>query len=85
MKGALLSTSALRIATPFLCKIKGGLNKGFYLSETIQSPFSPLIGHQKMRHINKYTYLYYYVKKKMLMVKKFFRLADSIEKRQDCS
>jgi hypothetical protein len=71
MKGAFLRTSALRIATPFFCKIKGGLNKGFYLSEAFQSPFSPLIGHQKARHISKYTYLYNYVKKKMHLVKKY--------------
>jgi hypothetical protein len=80
MKGAFLRTSASRIATPFFCKIKGGLNKWSYLSEAIQSPFPPLIGHQKSRHINKYTYLYDYVKKKMLMLKEFFRLTDSIEK-----
>jgi hypothetical protein len=76
MQGAFLRTSAPWIATPFFCKIKGGLNKGLYLPEAIQSSFPPLIGHQKARHINKYTYLYNYVKKKMLMVKEFFRLAD---------
>jgi hypothetical protein len=61
------------------------LNKGFYLSEAIQSPFPPLIGHQMARHINKYIYLFNYVKKKMLIVKEFFRLTKSIEKGQDCS
>jgi hypothetical protein len=76
MQGAFLRTSAPWIATPLFCKIKGGLNKGLYLSEATQSSFSPLIGHQKARHINKYTYSYNYVKKKMLMVKEFFRLAD---------
>ena len=80
MKGTFLRTSASRIATPLFCKIQGGLNKGFYLSEAIQSPFSLLIGHQKACHINKYTYLYNYVKKKVRIVKEFFPF-DRLDKK----
>ena len=45
MKGAFLSTSASRIAAPFFCNIKGGLNKGPYFSDALQSLLSPLICH----------------------------------------
>jgi hypothetical protein len=72
MKGAFLSTSASGIATPFFCKTKGGLNKGFYLSEALQSPFSPLIGHQRTRHKYKYIYFPNNVNKKMHIEKKYF-------------
>ena len=37
MKGTFLSTSASRIAAPFFCNIQGGLDKGLYLSEALQS------------------------------------------------
>jgi hypothetical protein len=85
MKGAFLTTSASRIAAPFSCKIKGGLNKGFYLSEAIQSHFPPLIGHRKTCHTNKYIYLYDYVKKKMHILKKYFPFGRMDRKRQDGS
>ena len=45
MKGTFLNTSASRISAPFFCNIKGGLNKGLYLSDALQSLFSPLICH----------------------------------------
>ena len=64
MQGTFLRTSASRIPTPFLCKIKGGLNKGFYLSEAIKSHFPSLVGHQKTCHKHKYIYFYNYVNKK---------------------
>lgn len=72
MKRAFLSTSASRIATPFFCKTEGGLNKGFYLSEALQSHLSPLIGHQMTCHKYKYIYFPYNVKKKMPIAKKYF-------------
>ena len=74
MKGAFLSTSASRIATSFLCKAEGSLDKGFYLSETLQSYLSPFIGHQMTYHEYKYIYFPYNVKKKMLIAKKYFLL-----------
>jgi len=72
MKGAFLSTSASRIATAFFCKTEGGLNKGFYLSEALQSHLSPLIGHQMTCHKYKYIYFPNNVKKKMPIAKKYF-------------
>jgi hypothetical protein len=45
MKGTFLSTSAPRVATPFFGNIKGGLKKGFYLSDALQSFFPLFIGH----------------------------------------
>jgi len=45
MKGTFLSTSASRVAAPLFCNIKGGLDKGLYLSDTLQSLLSPHIGH----------------------------------------
>jgi hypothetical protein len=72
MKGAFLSTPASRIATPFFCKTKGGLEKGFYLSEALQSSFSLFIGHQRTRHIYMYIYFPNNVNKKMRIAKKYF-------------
>jgi hypothetical protein len=57
MKGAFLSTSASRITTSFFGKTEGSLDKGFYLSEAIQSYLSPFIGHQMTCH--KYKYIYF--------------------------
>ncbi len=45
MEGAFLSTSASRITAPFFCNIKGGLDKGLYLPDTLQGLLSPHIGH----------------------------------------
>jgi len=59
MKGTLLSTSASRIAAPFFCNIKGGLDKRLYLSDTLQSFPPPHIGHKRPYHYNKYIYFPY--------------------------
>jgi hypothetical protein len=50
MKGAFLSTSASRIAAPFFCNIKGGLNKGLYLSDTLQGLLPTLTCHYRPGH-----------------------------------
>jgi hypothetical protein len=72
MKGTFLSTPTSRIAAPFFCNTQGGLNKGLYLSEPLQSYHSPLIGHQMTWHKYKDTYFPYNVNKKMLIAKKYF-------------
>jgi hypothetical protein len=83
MKGAFLSTSASRIATPFFGKIKRGLHKGFYLSEALQSLLSLFIGHQRTRHIYKYIYFPTYVNKKMRIAKKYFSFPGVDRKKED--
>ena len=45
MKRAFLSTSASRIAAPFVCNSKGGLDKGLYLPDMLQGLLSLHIGH----------------------------------------
>ena len=45
MKGTFLSTSASRVAAPFFCNRKGGLDKGLYLPDTLQGLLSLHIGH----------------------------------------
>jgi len=72
MKGAFLSTSTSRIAAPFSCNSKGGLNKRLYLPETLKSHLPPLIGHQRAYHNNKYIYFPYNVKKKNAHREKIF-------------
>jgi len=72
MKGTFLSTPTSRIAAPFFCKTQGGLNKGLYLSEALQSFHSPLIGHQMTWHKYKYIYFPNNVNKKMPIAKKYF-------------
>jgi hypothetical protein len=57
MEGALLSTSASRVTTTFLGNRKRGLHEGFYLSKALQSPFTPVIRHQRACHKYKYIYL----------------------------
>ena len=71
MKGTFLSTPASRIAAPFSCNTQGGLNKGPYPSEALQSALSPLIGHHRTRHKYKYIYFPYNVNPKMHIAKKY--------------
>jgi len=76
MKGAFLSTSTSRIAAPFSCKSKGGLNKRFYLPETLQSYSSSVICHQRTCHKNKYIYSPIMSRKTCASRKNIFDLAD---------
>jgi hypothetical protein len=71
MKGTFLSTSAPWVATPFFGNIKGGLKKGFYLPEPLQSFFPMLISHCGTRHVDKYIYFPKSVNKKMRIAKKY--------------
>jgi len=72
MKGAFLRTSASRVAAPFFCNSKGGLNKRLYLSEPLQSYFPSVICHQRTYHKYKYTYFPIIVNKKITIAKKYF-------------
>jgi len=50
MEGTFLSAPTKRITTAFFCNAKGCLNKGLYLAEAIESPFSSFIGHLMTCH-----------------------------------
>ena len=77
MKGTFLSASASRVATPFFCNIQGSLNKGFYLTKTLQSCLSSFICHQWACHNYKYIYFPTYVNKKMHIAKNIFPFGGS--------
>jgi hypothetical protein len=81
MKGAFLSTPASRIAAPFFCNTQGGLNKGPYPSEALQSALSPLIGHQRTRHLCKYIYFPTKCQEKNAHCEKIFSVSGLKEKK----
>ena len=57
MEGTFLSAPTKRITTAFFCNAKGCLNKGLYLAEAIESPFSSFIGHLMTCHkVSIYTF-----------------------------
>ncbi len=70
MKGTFLRTPAMGIATSFFCDIKGGLDKGSYFSNPLQSSHSPVVGHSRACHnMSIYTFLIL-VNKKMMPARK---------------
>jgi len=70
MKGTFFRTSAVGIATSFSCDIKGGLDKGSYFSNLLQSGHSPVVGHSWACHkVSIYTLLIL-VNKKMMPARK---------------
>jgi len=84
MKGTFLRTSAVGIATSFSCDIKGGLDKGSYFSNALQSGHSPVVGHSLACHkISIYTFLILVNKKMVPARKKFLSRVKQAEKTQD--
>jgi len=77
MKRTFLSAPTKRITTAFFCNAKGCLNKGLYLAEAIESPFSSFIGHLMTCHkVSIYTFLLLVNKKMILLRKNIFGLSD---------
>jgi hypothetical protein len=84
MKGTFLRTSAVGIATSFSCDIKGGLDKGSYFSNPLQSGHSPAVGHSLACHkISINTFLTLVNKKIMPARKTFWRRVRQAEKTRD--
>ena len=70
MKGTFFRTSAVGIATSFSCDSKGGLDKGSYFSNPLQSGHAPVVGHSWACHkVSIYTFLIL-VNKKMMPARK---------------